>query len=184
MNPQIIHILALVLVAYVAVFFAAWDTGLTRVLGVRIDALPALMVYAGLNAGWLTSAVVAILGGIWFDSLSSNPLGISVLPLFVTAFALQWHRELILKDDPYAQVVIGGIASALVPLVVVLLLITAGQAPLVGWASFPQWILKSLIGAAMTPILFWLFRRLHRSLNYPLAAEMTFRPDREIKRGR
>ena len=54
-------------------------------LGAQIDLLPALMVYAALNAGLPTVALLAVFGGLWFDTLSANPLGISILPLCSSA---------------------------------------------------------------------------------------------------
>ena len=45
------------------------------------------------------------LGGLWFDSLSANPLGVSVLPLFLVGLAIHLNRELILRDQAFAQVV-------------------------------------------------------------------------------
>jgi len=68
----------ILLTAFVVVFVQSAFTGL---FGVQIDLLPALMVYATLTAGMPTIAALALCGGLWFDSLSANPLGISVLPL-------------------------------------------------------------------------------------------------------
>ena len=50
-----------------------------------------------------------------FDSLSANPLGVSVLPLFLVGFLIYRQRELILRDQPFAQFVLGLGASAAVP---------------------------------------------------------------------
>ena len=66
-----------------------------------------------------------MLGGLWFDSLSANPLGVSVLPLFVVGLAIHVKRELIVRDQTFAQVVLGAAAPALaVPLLTLLLLLT------------------------------------------------------------
>ena len=35
-----------------------------------------------------------LLGGLWFDSLSANPLGVTVLPLFAIGLAIHLKREL------------------------------------------------------------------------------------------
>ena len=46
-------------------------------------------------------------GGLWFDSLSANPLGITILPLLAIGFVIQLRRDLILRDQSFAQFVIG-----------------------------------------------------------------------------
>ncbi|MDR3377236.1 MAG: hypothetical protein P4M10_01010, partial [Verrucomicrobiae bacterium] len=67
--------------AFVAVFCEAALPAPRHWLGAAIDLLPALMVYTALNASLATVCLLAVLGGVWFDSLSANPLGVSILPL-------------------------------------------------------------------------------------------------------
>src|SRR5215471_3286380 len=106
----------LILIAtLLAVFWAAAFNGIRHVLGTQIDLLPGLMVYAGLRANLPTVALTATLGGMFLDSLSANPLGVSVLPLFIVGVAVYSQRELILRDQLFAQMVLGLAASALVP---------------------------------------------------------------------
>jgi hypothetical protein len=170
--------------AFLAVFWEAAFPGLRHLLGTQIDLLPALMVYASLCSGLATVALLALLGGVWFDSLSANPLGVSILPLFVVGFVIYLRRALILRDQPYAQFVLGIGASALVPVLALLLLLSAGQSPLLGWGSLWQWLVMSLGGGIATPIFFQLFGWFNRSLGYQRPVEASFRPDREIRRGR
>ena len=70
----------LLAVAFLAVYFEASFNELRRLIGVQIDLLPSLMVYAGLSHGLGMVALLAVCGGLWFDALSANPLGVSVLP--------------------------------------------------------------------------------------------------------
>jgi len=172
------------LAAFLAVFLETAFSGLRHLLGAQIDLLPALVVYASLCTGLTTMAFVAVLGGLLFDSLSANPLGVTVLPLFVVGFLIYLQRGLILRDQTFAQLVLGLGASAAVPVLTVLLLLTKGQTPLLGWGSLWQWIVMALGGAVMTPALFKLFGFLERALSYHHATEASFRPDREIRRGR
>ena len=51
--------------------------------GTQINLLPALIVVAAFYGGGRAVALLSICGGLWFDSLSANPLGVSILPLFV-----------------------------------------------------------------------------------------------------
>lgn len=174
----------LLLAAFLAVFGEAALPGFRRVLGAQVDLLPALMVYAALNTGVGTMAVLAICGGLMFDSLSANPLGVSILPLFIVGFLLTLRRDLILRDQLFAQFVLGLAASAATPALTVLLTMTLGASPMLGWGSLWQWIVMSLGGAMATPVIFVLFDWINRMFGYQAVVETSFRPDREIRRGR
>jgi len=175
---------AVLLIAFLAVFLESYCRGLRNLFGTQIDLLPALIVYTSLSAGLSTVGLLALLGGLWFDSLSANPLGISVLPLFVLGFIIHYCRDLILREQLYAQFMLGLAASAVAPLFTVLSLIGAGAEPLVSWWSLWQWLVMAVGGAAFTPPLFYLFGRLNRAFSYQPQPQTSFRPDREIKRDR
>ena len=175
----------LILVAtFLAVFWEAAFSGFRHLLGAQVDVLPALMVYAGLRTSLATITMAAALGGLLFDTLSANPLGITVIPLFLLGFMLYRQRELVLRDQVFAQFIIGLAASAGVPLFTVLLLLTSRHAALLGWGSLWQWIVMTLGGGVATPMVFLVFDSVDRALNYRRATETSFRPDREIRRGR
>jgi len=170
--------------AYLAVFFQATFNEPRLWLGVQIDLLPSLVVYASLSSGLVTMCGVAASGGLWIDSLSANPLGISVLPLFLVGLLIQRSRDLILREEPFAQFVLGASASAGVPLLKLLLLINTSVQPLIGWFSLWQWLVSSAAGGAVTPVWFRFFDWLGQALSYRPVAETSFRADREIKRGK
>ncbi len=170
--------------AFLVVFGEAAFPVLRHVLGAQVDLLPVLMVYAALNTEMVTVSLLAVLGGLWFDALSANPLGISILPLFAVGFLICFRRDLILRELSFARLVLGTAASAAVPVLSLLLLLTAGKQPLLGWGSFWQWIVMTAGGAAATPPVFALFGWCQRALGYQPRAETSFRPDREIRRGR
>ena len=170
--------------AFLAVFWEAAFPGTSRWLHAQVDLLPPLMVYASLNTGLTTVALFSVFGGLLFDSLSANPLGVSILPLLAVGLAIYWRRELILRDQPYAQFVLGLGASAAAPALTVLLLLTAGHPPLLGWGSLWQWFVMSLGGAIATPLFFLVFGWSQRALGHHHVSETSFRPDREIRRGR
>jgi rod shape-determining protein MreD len=170
--------------AILAVFLQAWWALPRWLLGAQVDLLPGLMVYASLTAGGATLALLALVGGLLLDSLSANPLGASVLPLLAVGGVVRHFRHLILRDEIYAQGVLGLGASALVPLLTIVLLLSIGQQPLVGAGSLWQWLVMSVGGAIWTPICFALFDRLLRIFSYTPLHEGSFRPDREIERGR
>ena len=170
--------------AFLAVFWEAAFNGVRHLIGAQIDLLPALMVYAGLCAGVATVALLAVLGGLWFDSLSANPLGVSVLPLFVIGLVIHVKRDLILRDQTVAHLVLGFAASAAAPVLTLLLLLTTRHTPLLGWGTLWQLLVMSVGGAIATPICFELFGWLNRALVHRRATETSFRADREIRRGR
>lgn len=170
--------------AFIVVFGEATFPVLRHFLGAQVDLLPVLMVYAALNTEMVTVSLLAVLGGLWFDALSANPLGISILPLFAVGFLICFRRDLILRELSFARLVLGTAASAAVPVLSLLLLLTAGKQPLLGWGSLWQWIVMTAGGAAVTPLVFALFGWCHRAFGYQPRAETSFRPDREIRRGR
>jgi hypothetical protein len=170
--------------AYLAVFSESAFGGLRWVLGAQVDVLPALMVYASLSADLLTVALLALLGGLWFDSLSANPLGVSILPLFLPGLAVYLKRDLILREQTFAQVALGLALSAGTPLLTLLLLLTAGRLPLLGWGTLWQWIVMGVGGAVAAPLWFKLFGWLERGLVHNRDVQSSFRSDREIRRGR
>ena len=110
-------------VAFVAVFLETTFDGVRHLFGAQIEVLPALMIYASLSSGLTTVTALAVCGGMCFDSLSANPLGISILPLFLPGYLIYLRRGLILRDQYYAQMVLGLLASAIVPLLALLLLL-------------------------------------------------------------
>jgi len=171
-------------VAYLAVFLESYLGVVRHWIGAQVDVLPVPMVYCGLSTGLITLALTAVVGGLWFDSLSSNRLGISILPQFVVGFSIYKARDLILREQPYARLAFGLIGSAAAPVLTLLLLWGGGYQPLVGWGSLWQWIVLTLGGGVLTPVCFWFFERLNAALNYSSRVDSTFRPDREIKRGR
>jgi hypothetical protein len=182
MNPfQTILILS---AAFLAVFGEATLSAPRHWLGAQVDLLPALMVFTALNAGLPTIALLAVLGGVWFDTFSANPLGVSILPLFAVGFPLYLRRDLILRDLPFAQVVLGASASAMVPALTLLMLLSGSQEPLLGWGTIWQWIVMTAGGAVATPFIFELMNWCNRALGYQPRTETSFRQDREIQRGR
>ena len=174
----------ILLAALLAVFWEAAFNGVRHLLGAQVDLLPSLMVYASLSAGLPTVALLAVLGGMSFDALSANPLGVSVLPLFIIGLAIHLNRGLILRSQVFAQALLGLGASAIAPVLTLLFLLTAGREPLFGWGTLWQLIVMTLGGAVATPVCFELFGWLNRTLIHDRPSESSFRLDREIRRGR
>jgi hypothetical protein len=181
---NILHDILMLATAFVLVFLQATFTPLRGLLGAQIDLLPSLMIYAGLTSGITSLTLLATLGGLWLDSLSANPLGVSVIPLFLIGFVVQHYRGLILRDQRFAQFMLGLAASAAAPIATLLIVLNVHGRPVIGWFSIWQWIVMAVAGGLVTPVWFWIFDRLLLALSYQPLNENSFRPDREIKRGR
>jgi cell shape-determining protein MreD len=179
-----LNTLFIVAAAFLAVFWEAAFPGVRNVLGAQIDLLPPIIVYAALCSRLSTVCLVALFGGLCFDSLSVNPLGVSVLPLFAVGFVIHLWRDLILRDQSFAQVVLGLAAGIACPVLTLLLLLTTGRPPQLGWGTLWQLIVMSLGSGLVTPVFFFLFEWLHNTLVHAPTFESSFRPDREIRRGR
>jgi rod shape-determining protein MreD len=126
----------LVLAAIVGVFLeSAIDTP-RRWLGVQVDCLPVLAVYAAMKLNLKTLAILSIAGGLVFDTLSCNPLGTSILPLWLVGLAGYYCRELVLRDQWMAQAIIGAIACLAAAVLSLFLLSTINvNRP----GAFPEW---------------------------------------------
>jgi len=114
----------LVLAAIVLVFLESVIDTPRRWLGAQVDFLPVLAIYAAMRLNLKTLAILAISGGLAFDTLSRNPLGAGILPLWLVGFAGYHCRELVLRDQWAAQSMIGGMACLGAALLSLILLST------------------------------------------------------------
>ncbi len=169
---------------WLTVFLESWLDLPRHLFGTSIALLPGLMVYTGLTRGLGMITAVSLFGGLMFDSMSANPLGVSILPLFLIGFLIFLYRELLLRENPFAQFVLGAAASGFYPLMTLFLICNVGVVPLIGWKTVWHILVSMIEGGIATPVLFMMFDRLDLALNYRPRTETSFRPDREIKRGR
>jgi len=176
--------IALFFFTWLAVFGQTQFPVLTNLLATPVTVLPALMVYAALTHGIVTVAVLAFGAGVGADSLSANPLGISILPLFAVGFVLQLRQHLILRDQIYAQLWLGLAAGITIPGLTLGMLYLDSQQPITGPFLLGQVFLTGILNALLCPALFAFFDALRRTFDYQPMTEGSFRPDREIKRGR
>jgi hypothetical protein len=183
-SMNILETILILVAAFLAVFWQAAFQGIPHLLGVQVDLLPSLMVYAALRANIVTVALLAVAGGLWLDSLSANPLAITIIPLFFAGFPIHMQRGLIVQDQLFAQFVLGLIASAVVPALTLALLLTTGHKPSLGWGTIWQFTVMIVGGGLATPVWFVLLDWLQRLFGGRRLSEPSFRPDREIRRGR
>jgi len=180
-----VHPGLLLLFTFLCVFLECRVQWLRNVIGVQIDILPPIIVYASLSTNFATVGLLAFAGGLLYDSLSANPLGVSILPLLLTGLVLLWFRDLLLRDHPYARNMLGLFASVAVPAMNLILMLSLGYEPLLGWGTLWMFLVLGLSGALMTPLVFSIFDRLQNMFQYQvLETPSSFREDREIKRSR
>src|SRR5262245_20266473 len=138
------HILILV-IALLVIFLEATFSGVRRLVGAQFDLLPGLIVYTALSARAGMVALTALVSGLGYDAMSANPLCVSVLPLFVAGLVIHEQRQLILRDHVFAQFVLGIAASGAVPLLTLVILLSTGTEPLIGWGTLWQLLVMSVI---------------------------------------
>lgn len=179
-----LHVALILGAAYLAVFLEAFLQIPRAWLGAQIDVLPALMVYTALTNDILVVGLLALAGGLCFDALSVYPLGVSVLPLLAIGLVIDRFRDLLLRESAYAQFLLGAAASAFQPGAALFLTLNLGRIPILDWRALWQWFVMTVGGGLATPCLFFFFDRIHRAFDYQPVHQSSFRPDREIKRGR
>lgn len=179
-----IHPLFLMLVTWVVVFLETRFTFLRGLIGVQIDLLPVLMVYVALTAGVGTVVLLAFWGGMLFDSVSANPLGVTTFVLLLLGLGLVWRRDMVLRDEPYARFVLGLIAGAFVPPAVLVVMLSLGANPLIGWGLLWDWVVIALVNGFLTGWAFRFFDQIRSLFHYEVFDPPSYREDREIKRSR
>lgn len=184
MNAHRKNLIALALMCYFVVFLAARYQGVRILVGAQFDFLPGLVVVAAMMHGMTAVFVVAGVGGVLFDSLSANPLGVTTLALCAVGTFVYFNRELLLRDQVYPQFIVGAGASASAPILSYICATALGAHPLVDWSSLWAWLMMTLMGGLATPVWFAVFRRVDRALHYQVIPESSYRGDREIVRGR
>ncbi len=179
-----LEIIAFLLAAWLAVAFEVSFNGFRNALGAQISLVPPLMVYVALSSSLPSVALLAVVGGLAQDSFSANPLGVTTLALVLTGFLLHYQRDLVLRDQIYAQVMTGFLASSLVPAFVVLALMNTSNPVPLTWRLIGQWLVVAVGGAVATPLVFQLFALVNRLFTYQSLPESHYRETRQIKRTR
>jgi rod shape-determining protein MreD len=153
-------------------------------LGFQVNLLPSLMVYCALVTDFTTWCALALAGGLCLDSLSANPLGISSLGLLCVGAGLGRQRELIMYQDWFVQCLLGLAATGGAFVVELSVQEFLGFQPVTGWITWWQGAGVAVSGALATPLWFRLIPFLETAFGYSPISQISFRPDREIKRGR
>ena len=179
-----VTLLVFLITGYAVIFAQARVDAVRDLAGVQPDLLPGMMVYAAMAFPLETVMICATVFGLLFDSFSMNALGTSVVSLAAVGFLASRYRDLLLSEHFTTHWVLGLLASALAPVISYVVLRLQDARPLVGWGSAWHWGIMTAGGGAVTPLWFKVFNRLDDALRYKEIPESTFRPDRQIARGK
>lgn len=152
----------ILLTALVGIFLESACQISRNLTGAQIDPLPALMIVTALRAPVFAITALAIMGSLWQSSLSSDPLGISMLPLFALGMLVHLNIKGISHHQIGSRFALGAIAGALIPILTLCLLLLSGQKPMIGLYSLWQWAVgiigNGLFALGFFPWLKWLDR--------------------------
>ena len=110
----------------------------------QIDLLPVFAAFAALHGGLGPIIGLALIAGSWLDVLSANPLGTSLVSLFLTALILHRLHEVLLKGQLAAQFFVCLAAGAFGPTISCLFLWGMSMQPLVGWGTLWQIVVNAM----------------------------------------
>ena len=176
--------ISILLAAWLAVAFEVSFNGFRNWFGAQVSLLPALMVYVALTSSLPSVVLLAIVGGLAQDSFSANPLGVTTVALALTGFLIHYKRDIVLRDQIYAQVMMGFLGSSLVPACVVLALTNSHHPVPLTARLVGQWVVMTVGGAVATPLIFRLFAQLTRWFSYQPFPESHYRGTGQLKRTR
>ena len=178
-----IPLLLLFLGAWLAVFGQTQFATVVSWTGTPVNLLPALVIYTALSHSIGIVTGFSILAGLALDSVSANPLGVSILPLFLCGFATHARQHIILRDQAYARFWLGLGAGLAVSLLTRLLLSLGQRSPL-GDVFGTGTALSAGVNAIACPLIFLGFDRFREVFEYKPMSESSFRQDRQLKRSR
>lgn len=179
-----ITLLVFIITGYVVIFAQAKLTFFRDFFGAQPDLLPGMIVYAAMAFRLESVMLCTVIFGSFFDALSTNALGTSILTLSAIGVAASRYRELLLSEQFTTHWVLGLIASGIAPFISYAILQLSGFNPLIGAGSIWHWAIMIAGGGLVTPLWFKIFNRLDDALRYKEIPESTFRADRQIARGR
>jgi len=77
---NLLNSILILLTAWLEFILESSYGGARHLFGAQIDLIPPLIVYAALRSSIVTMAILAVVGGCAFDSLSLNPLELQYQP--------------------------------------------------------------------------------------------------------
>lgn len=161
------NIIVLLSSAVLLVWYQTWAQWPHLLLGVRLDLLPALVLYCALFRSWKELFLVCGVGGWMFDSFSLNPLGMSTLALLLPSYGLYCYRKVILSDSLWVQALMGFILGVISPLLVCLVLTGVEPSPVFGTSLIWCFLVLGMTTAMAAPLVVLVMEYLMRLAPVP-----------------
>ena len=177
-------VVLLFVVLWLAVFAQTQFPVLHDWLGTPVSLIPGLLVYAALTHELWLAVLFSVVAALWLDSISASRLGVSILPMFSYTFFIQTRGHLILREQRFAQFWLGLAGGMIVPLATAGILQLGNRQPAFTPSTWWQLLVQGLVNALLCPLLFQFFDELNQAFNYQPVVPQSFRPDRQIVRGR
>ena len=131
-----------------------------RIFGIVPDIILVLVVFLGLRQGAVTGATTGFFIGLLQDAFAVYPFGAGALAKTLIGFVCgRWCKGVIDERNPYAQMIIVGVAGAVIYAVVALCSSIFSVSGASGFSWF-NLLIYVLINALVAPPLFFLFRKL------------------------
>lgn len=128
------------------------------VAGVKLDLMPAVVVFAALFSSWNRALFAAAACGLLLDALSFQALGLSVAPFAVAAAVINHFQRVLYRDNIVLQLALGGATSFAVSLWTWLLLQFSATPLPFEVAIAAKVALIAVLAAIGTPLALWLLK--------------------------
>ena len=163
--------LTILLIALISIYVAsAWNLP-RQLFGAQLDPLPALMLVVALRSPISTIGMLSVFGSFAQSALSSNPFGLSLIPLYLFGFIVHLYSRSLYHHHSGSRLALGAAAGALIPIMSLGLLLVANKEPLFGWFTLWQWAIGTLSSGLIALMFFPLIEWLDKSVEeQPLAA--------------
>ncbi len=174
----------LILMAMVVTYVQSHWSVMEGMWRAQINLLPVFAAYAALHGGLAPIIGVALIAGCWLDVLSANPLGTSLISLFLMALILHRVHEVLLRGQLAAQFFVSLAAGALGPIISCFLLWATSMQPLVGWGTLWHIVVNAIICGVAGPFIFLILNQMDSWVSYEPVAQPWNSSVVEVKRGK
>lgn len=152
-----------ILIAIAALVRSAWLARIP-VWGASIDPVLPLVVAIGVFRGAEEGALGGVVAGWVQDLLSGAAMGVHVLSKLVVGFVAGMFEQSIYAEDPFLPAVATFLATLLGELVLMVVLVITGLAPLVWPRTLQALLAQGVLNSAIAPFVFRGVRAIERQI--------------------
>ncbi len=151
------------MIAIAALVRSAWLARIP-VWGASIDPVLPLVVAIGVFRGAEGGALGGVVAGWVQDLLSGAAMGVHVLSKLVVGFVAGMFEQSIYAEDPFLPAVATFLATILGELVLIVVLVITGLAPLVWPRTLQALLSQAVLNSAIAPFVFRGVRAIERQI--------------------